>query len=292
MTPQRVKQYHRRTYASIYICMHVHIYMLYTYVHNLQRMCHRCVRWCQRNICITHTTAHALVLRTPVKCTQHSLQKKHMYIYVHTCAYAYISTRIHIRIYDTVQTRWRTAPETHNLGTNMHVHTYKHVYTCNVYTYIYTCIYIHIYMSVHIHTCTYVHTHVQHVHMHAHKHVRNDGAAATAREARLDAKKLSPSPWPLQSRGGLPSVASSPIARPRGMIDQRRTTTTNSSSSHHHDSTPPRLQPLICTGADLHWCGADPPSSWPAQAWPWPPETRLRFCHSRGFSIFNNKNNI
>jgi len=26
-TPRSVKQYHRRTYASIYICMHIHMYM-------------------------------------------------------------------------------------------------------------------------------------------------------------------------------------------------------------------------------------------------------------------------
>ena len=129
------------------------------------------------------------------------------------------------------------------------MHMYIHAY---VYIYIYTCIYIHMYMSVHIHTCTYIHTHVQHVHMHACKYVWNDGAAATAREARLDAKKLSPSPCPLQSGGGSRSVASSPIARPRGTTDKRRTITANSSreSSHHHDSAPPRLQPLICTGAE------------------------------------------
>ena len=41
------------------------------------------------------------------------------------------------------------------------------------------------------------------------------------------------------------------IARPRGTTDKRRTTTTNSSSAHHHDSAPPRLQPFICTGAEL-----------------------------------------
>jgi len=37
---------HRYTYACIYayIC-------IYTYVHILQRMCRRCVCWCQRNIC-------------------------------------------------------------------------------------------------------------------------------------------------------------------------------------------------------------------------------------------------
>ena len=37
------------------------------------------------------------------------------------------------------------------------------------------------------------------------KHVWNDGAAATAQEAQLDAKKLCPSPCPLQSGGGYPS---------------------------------------------------------------------------------------
>jgi len=117
----------------------------------------------------------------------------------------------------------------------------------------YTCIYIDIYMSVHIHKFTYiiVYTHVQHVHMHACKHVWNDGEAATAREAPLDVKKLHPSPCPLQSGGGSPFVASSPIARPRGTTDKRRTNTTNSSSSHHHDRASPR-QPLICTVAPVH----------------------------------------
>ena len=37
-------------------CMYTHI-CIYTYAHNLQRMCHRCVRWYQKNICITHTAA-------------------------------------------------------------------------------------------------------------------------------------------------------------------------------------------------------------------------------------------
>jgi len=119
-----------------------------------------------------------------------------------------------------------------------------------VYTYIYTCIYIHIYMSVHIHTCTYIYTHVQHLHMHACKQVWNNGTALTVREAQLDTKKLCPSPWLMHSGGGSLSVASSPIARPRGTTDKCRTTTTNSSSSHHHDSASPKLQQLICTSAE------------------------------------------
>ena len=75
------------------------------------------------------------------------------------------------------------------------------------------------------------------------KHVWIDGAAATAREAQLDTKKLYPSPCP------------------------------------HHDSAPSRPHPLICTGAEpIHpvHCPRQLP------AWPWPPETRSFFCHFGG----------
>ena len=48
--PQRVKQYHRRTYASICICMHTHTYI---HIHICVqpaasgRYVRRCVRWCK-----------------------------------------------------------------------------------------------------------------------------------------------------------------------------------------------------------------------------------------------------
>ena len=138
----------------------------------------------------------------------------------------------------------------------MYIHAY-------VYIYIHTCKYIHMYMFVHIHTCTYIHTHVRHVHMPTRKHAWNDGVAATAREARLESRELHPSPCPLQSGRESPSVASSPIARSRGTTDKRRTTSTNRSSSHHHNSAPPRLHPLICTGAGpikpVHGCSSRGP---------------------------------
>jgi len=74
------------THSYKYACIYTYIF-IYTYVHNLRRMCRRCVRWCQRNICITHTTAHALEPKTPVlKCTQHPRQKNaHIYVHAHTC---------------------------------------------------------------------------------------------------------------------------------------------------------------------------------------------------------------
>ena len=87
-----------------------------------------------------------------------------------------------------------------------------------VYTYIYTCIYIHIYMFVHVHTYTYIYTHIRHVHMHTRKHTWNDGVAATAREARLEARKLHPSPCPLQSSRESPSVATAQLL----VLEERR----------------------------------------------------------------------
>jgi len=161
-TPRRIKQYsmidaqtnpYTDAFIDTYIC-------IYTYAHNLQRMCCRCACWCQRNICTTHTAAHALVPRTPVlKCTQHQLQNNaHMHVLAYTYAYAYICTRIHMRIYDTVQTCWRMASETQNLCTNMYTHTHTHEYTC-------MCISIHIHMQI----FTYMHVHT---HIHTYKYTR------------------------------------------------------------------------------------------------------------------------
>jgi len=49
---------HPNTYACIYTCICIH-----TYVHNLQRICCRCVRCCQSKICITHGLMLLLLLR-------------------------------------------------------------------------------------------------------------------------------------------------------------------------------------------------------------------------------------
>jgi len=167
---QCVKQYHRSTYASIYICMHIHIYTHIWYVHNLQQMCCRCVSWCQRNICITHT--NALVLRTPVlKCTQppwHSLQTKCTYI----CTYTHVHTHTCAQEYTCAfMTPTKHAEgQLQNLCTNMHAHTYTHVYTCMripihihmlIYTYMHVCTHTYIRMYTHtynMYICTYTST--------------------------------------------------------------------------------------------------------------------------------------
>jgi len=83
-----------------------------------------------------------------------------------------------------------------------------------MYKYIHTCTYIHI-SCPHTYTHTHIYTHEYKMYIWTHaKHVCNDGAAATARAAQLDTKKLCPSPCP------------------------------------HHDSAPSRPHLLICTGAE------------------------------------------
>jgi len=86
-----------------------------------------------------------------------------------------------------------------------------------MYKYIHTCRYIHI-LCPHTYTHTHIYTHAYKMHIWTHaKHIWNDGAAATAREARPDAKKLCPSPCPLLSGGGYPSwpAAQSPVHEER-----------------------------------------------------------------------------
>jgi len=283
-TPQRVKQYHRRTYASIYICMHIHMYVR---IHicaqpaaNVSQMCklmskehlynaYNCTCSGAQNTCKVHATL-----------TAKKGANIHTYTHMHTHAYPQEYTCASMTLSKHAEERLLRFTIYAQICIHIDKHMYIHAY---VYIYIYTCICIHVYMSRHIHTCTYMHTHIQHVHMHAHKHVWNDGAAATVREARLDAKKLCPSPCPLQSGGELPSVASSPIARPRGTTDQRWTTTvtTNNSSSHHHESARSRLQLLICTSAEPIHPVHGPPKLRAIEAAPRNEVTFLPF--SRGF---------
>jgi len=143
-TPQRVKKHHRRTYASVYLCMHIHIDMHIHICAPLQRVCRTCVRWYQRNICITYTPAHAQVPRTPVpKCMQHSFQKKaHICIQTHICSV--LCTRIHMRMNTHVHSRHRPNAPKNGYWDSQSMHKYA-------YTYIHTCKYMH------THTYTYTH---------------------------------------------------------------------------------------------------------------------------------------
>jgi len=227
--------------------------------------------------------ALALVSKTPVpKCMQHSLQKN---------AHIYITTPIFLRIHMYTNTHAHALHRPHaealilRLTIYAQIRIHIHIHMCinaYIYIYIHTCIYIYIYMSAHIHTYTYTHTRIQNVHMNAHKarlkrRRGSDGAGSpTWRQEAL------PSSLSAAIRRGIPFVASSPIARPRGTTDKRRTTTTNSSLSHHRDGAPSRPHPLSCTGAEpIHPVHGLPK----LRALPWPPETRSFFCHFwRAFS--------
>jgi len=262
----------------------------YTHIYTYTHMCTtssecvlRCVRWCKKHTCVTYTPAHALVPKTPVKCMQHSLQKKCTYIYIYTYMFTHAYAHENTCACMTPSARWSTDTKTHNLCTNMHKHTHTHVYK-RIDVQIHTHMHIYTYiMSAHIHTYIYIHTRTQNVHMNTRKaplkRQRGSDCAGspTWRQEALPFS-LSAAIW-----RRIPFVASSPIARPQGMTDKRRTTTTNSSLSHHHDSAPSRPHPLICTGAELIH-----PIDWPRNlpAWPWPPETRSFFCHFGGFSFW------
>jgi len=194
-------------------------------------------------------------------------------------AHIYIPTPICIRIHMYTNTHAHPLHHPHaealilRLTIYAQICIHKHIHMCinaHIYIYIHKCTYTYIYTHTHIYTRAYK----LYIWTHA-KHVWNDSAAAIAQ----DAKKLCPSPCPLQSGGGT-LRGSSPIARPRGTTDKRRTTTTNSSSSHHHNSAPSRPHLLICTGVEQIHPVHGPPK---LPAWPWPPETRSFSCHFGGF---------
>jgi len=100
-----------------------------------------------------------------------------------------------------------------------------------IYIYIHTCTYIYIYTCPHTYTHAHIYTHTYEMYICTHAST----SETTAREARLDAQKLRPSPCTLQCGGGLPFGVSSPIACQRGTTDKRRTTTTN--AAHHTITT-------------------------------------------------------
>jgi len=193
---------------------------------------------------------------------------------VYSCGYVCVCIRVCVYIY------------TH---TRMHTHTYPQEYTCtsawhhpntlkngywlgdsksmdkNSYTYIYICIYMHAltytytHADIYIYACSYTHihthiyTHTYNMYLHVHKYAWNDGAAATAWEARLDATRAPQ----FSSRSGSASSLRRDLFHEKWRVSAKTVTNhTDSISSHHHDSAPPRLQLLIC---------ANPPSSWPAQ---------------------------
>ena len=147
-------------------------------------------------------------------------------------------------------------------------------------------------MSAHIHTYTYIHTHIQNVHMNARKHAWNEGAAANVQGAVVERGSFAllfrstqsnhSSHLPGQCTDFIVTTSCSTNTPPA--VQQSRSTqsrrnpsprmikvtvhkkrrvneeqpTLASSSSHKS-----RQRGAQTTPAHLHWCGANPPSSWP-----------------------------
>ena len=127
-------------------------------------------------------------------------------------------------------------------------------------------------MSAHIHTYTYIHTRIQNVHMNARK---------ARREAQLGAKKLCPSPCPLQSGGGYPSwpVPQSPVHEKRRISAEQPQPT-----AAHRTITSARRPDHIRLSALVWSHSTQFTQALSLAARPWPPETRSFFCHFGGFS--------
>ena len=93
-TPQRVKQYHRRTYTSICICMHIHTYIrIHICAQPVASVFTDVYVGVKTHLCNVHTYPCTSAQNT---CKVHATltaKEMHIYIYLHTYAYAYICTR-------------------------------------------------------------------------------------------------------------------------------------------------------------------------------------------------------
>jgi len=143
-TPQRVKQYHRRTYASIYICMHIHMYM---HIHICEHSATNVSQMC------TLTFKEHLYNAYSCICTgaQNTCSKVHATLTAKKRTYVYAYTHMHTHTYAQEYTCASMTPSKHAeerllrltiyVQTCLHIHIHhKYIHAC-IYLYIYTCIY-------------------------------------------------------------------------------------------------------------------------------------------------------
>jgi len=170
-TPQRVKQYHRRTYAFIYTCMHVHIYM------HIQICAQPAVNVSQ--MCMLMSKE---LLYNAYSCTctgaQTTCSKVHATLTAKKCTYTYTYTHVHEHTYahdytcasTTLLKHTEERLLRHKIYAQTCIHIHIHIYIfARVYLYIYACRYVHIYACsyTHIHTHIYAHTYNMYICTHA-----------------------------------------------------------------------------------------------------------------------------
>jgi hypothetical protein len=177
---RRVKQYHRRQYTSIHICMYTHIYM----------HIHICAQPAANvsQMCMSMSKEH---LYNAYSCTctgaQNTCSKLHTTPTTKKCTYIYTSTHMHTHAYAQEYT-WASMTLLEHAKewllrlkiyaqTCIHIVIYMHVYT---HTYTQADIYIYACSYTHIHTHIYAHIYNMYICTHA-------SAAATARGANADA---------------------------------------------------------------------------------------------------------
>jgi len=158
-----------------------------------------------------------------------------------------------------------------------------------MYKYTHTCTYIQIYMSAHIHTYTYIHAHVQNVYINTRKHAWNDGAAANVQGAVEDQGSSALLFRSTQSNHILhpqckdfivptscstnipPAVQQSRSTRARRnpsprmikvTVQEKRRVNEEQPTPASSPSRKSRQRGAQTTPAHLHWCEANPPSSW------------------------------
>jgi len=91
-TPQRGKQYHRRTYAPIYICMHIHIYMhIHICAQPAANVSQMCTLMSQEHLYnVYHCTCTGV---------QNTCSRVHATLTAKICTYIYTYTHMHTHTY-------------------------------------------------------------------------------------------------------------------------------------------------------------------------------------------------
>jgi len=199
------------------MCMHIHTYMhVHIYAQpaaNVSQMC-------------TLMSKEHLYNAFNCTCTgaQNICCKVHATLTVKKCTYIYTYTHTHTHTYPQEYACAFMTPSKHavqrllrlTIYAQICIHIHIHMYIrAHVYIYIYTYIYIQIYMSVHIHAHIYTHTYNMYICTHA------STSETTARQ-RLRRKPN----WMNKHNQQQLITPSRPL------------------------DAPPRLQPLICTGAE------------------------------------------
>jgi len=141
------------------------------------------------------------------------------------------------------------------------------------YTYIYTCMYMHTYTLTYTHAYIYIYT-CQYTYTHAHKYTHTYNmyiCTHASKSETMTRQRLRRKPNLTPQSSTLLPVRCNPEGDHPSWPQPNCPCTRNDRLAHNKHNqqqliTPTRQRTAQTTTAHLHWCAADPPSSWPAQA--------------------------